>query len=90
MPSWFARFSNRYHSHNSEDGGLEAANPPSAAPSTATPTTTATTPATVLPYTYMPIPKERVTTIKGLFGFNTWMVRACVCGPLGLSLFIFT
>ena len=76
MSSWFSRLfaSRRYSGHYNE----ENEEPSSTSPSEPTTTTTTTTTAGAIAaeegmrLEYIPMPKERIATIKGVFGFSSW------------------
>ena len=67
MPSFFSRFfgPRRYSGQWNED---------STGPTGAGPTTVAPPPpATAAPFDYMPLPKERIASLKGVFSFDKWV-----------------
>jgi len=76
MSSWFSRLftSRRYSGHYNE----EIEDPSSTSPSDPTTATTTTTTAAAtaaeegMSLEYIPMPKERIATIKGVFGFSSW------------------
>eukprot|EP00624_Nannochloropsis_granulata_P004454 evm.model.NODE_3200_length_18072_cov_20.463037.7 len=78
MSSWFSRLftSRRYSGHYNEGNEGSSSTSPSEPATTTTTTTTAAAAATAAEeganLEYMPLPKERITTIKGVFGFSSW------------------
>lgn len=69
MSSFFSRFfgPRRYSGQWNENGGSTSANPTSVAPPPSTTT------AAAAPFDYMPLPKERIASLKGAFSFDKWV-----------------